>query len=72
MTECFDIIQFLLQGLMYFVGRVGISSTKIKRNSIPSVIAGLPDHSFAYVVFGDFYIEQNTTAYTICGRFDNG
>ena len=63
---------FSLQDLMYFVGRVGISSTKVKRNSIPTLIPDLPDHSFAYVVFGDLYIHQNNTAYTICGRFDNG
>jgi hypothetical protein len=57
---------------MYYVGRAGISSTKMKRNAFQTVIPGLPSHSFAFVVFGDLQIYQNSTAYTICGRFDNG
>lgn len=57
---------------MSFVGRSGISSIKTKRNSIPFLVPGLPGHQFSYIVFGDLVVKQNATAYTVCGRFDDG
>ena len=42
-----------------------LSSTRVKRNQFTN-------HNFFYVVYGDFTIYRNNSAYTFCTSSDDG
>jgi hypothetical protein len=59
------------QGQAPFVGKSVIPTLKVKRNQFTSIVSGLRNHNFGYVVYGDFTIYEAGT-YTICTRSDDG
>ena len=61
-----------MQGLLTYVNSSMLPSIKVKRNQFPYIISGLPNHMFCYVVYGDFTIYRNDSAYTFCTRSDDG
>jgi hypothetical protein len=61
-----------LQGLLYFVNNSTLPSIKVKRNQFTKILPGLINHNFFYVVYGDFTIRRNESAYTFCTRSDDG
>ena len=62
---------FFYQGKCPFVGKSVIPTIKVKRNQFTSIIGGLRNHDFGYVVYGDLTIFQ-AGSYTICTRSDDG
>jgi hypothetical protein len=49
-----------------------LSSTRVKRNQFTKILPGLINHNFFYVVYGDFTIYRNNSAYTFCTSSDDG
>jgi hypothetical protein len=58
--------------MLYYVNSSTLPSTKVKRNQFPKIVPGLINHNFFYVVYGDFTIVRNNSAYTFCTRSDDG
>ena len=56
---------------MTFVSSVQLISIKVKRNQFPNILAGLPNHQFAYVLFGNISIVLSGL-YIFCLRSDDG
>ena len=62
----------LSQGKMSYVGSVQLSAIKVKRNQFPYVIAGLPNHQFAYIIDGELTVYNDSSSYVLCVRSADG
>ena len=57
---------------MTYIGSNLLTSLKVKRNQFPNILNGLPNHQFAYIVFGNLSVLRNDSLYTFCSRSDDG
>ena len=70
-ASCSSVI-LLLQGKMSYVGSAQLTSIKVKRNQLPNIVAGLPNHQFGYVVHGNLVIYNDSSSYVLCSRSADG
>ncbi len=68
----FELLILRVQGAVQFEGKGTLPNIQVKRNQFPSIISGLPNHQFGYIIFGTLNISDSRRDYTLCSRSDDG